>query len=165
MAKEPPLSKLAYTKQPYGLYAKVEFKKGSLTLIPLVNSVSKITKLTPDKPAWDEKAEIDGIQYNTKGSAKSDDLGKMSFIAPFWWVGDVTDKKAANMVFTQTISLNGVKVTCLQNSKNVQPGQLLSFFKQAPTKKVSEGKKLKPSDQQATSDQQAKKLKPCSATN
>ena len=121
LANEPPLSKLAYTKQPYGLYAKVELKKGTFTLMPLVTSVFKITKVTPDKPACDERAEIDGIQYYIKGNAKSDDLGKMPFIAPFWWLGDVTDKTAANMVLPKVIASNSVKGTCLQNSKTVQP--------------------------------------------
>ena len=118
----------------------VSFKAGTLVLVPAVPLINIIADPKEEGRGIDV-GTFDGHRYIVGQTAKPATKGAdwnpaETFVNPYFWVGKVKDKKAANMEAAKMV-IKGIEVPVLKNNVDLGPHTKLDVF----VKKVASGKK------------------------
>jgi hypothetical protein len=127
---------LSYFKNPDQLRTNVAIKSGKLTMIPAVPLVNIVMQQKATQQKMILVDNIEGHNYcivpMSKPAVKADEWGD-SFVNPFFWVKETTNRKEANMVAGSISLASGVKIPTLTNNEELEPfTKLQVFVKPAP---------------------------------
>ena len=121
--------------KPNHLRAKVNLSRGDLELVPAVLSPNMTnTRSTGGALPVATKLVVKGepvVLYISRQSQPRVEMSKWEekdTYNPFWWVGDVSDAKSANMVIVREKE-GDYKIPVLRNKRAIQKGSVINMFK------------------------------------